>query len=461
MSRRRGSLIMKLKKTVSAVLAGAILLGTSAFAKDNIYAYNKFISTVIGPQVGYCDFAASFAGHENEYDNVNNYFSGLISAFYDDIDMDFDNELITVESSGVSVYQGSENGVTFLGSIDTDLIANYGNSYANVFTIPVGNKKYIGVETFSSVDTTYLLQMYMLDPDTDELQPKVKIEKTVNEDGREENVWANGKTYYSYTLGEGLQTVMNPDNYKDSVAAARAALTESNIPDAFVASYDRMWFGDDKNNTDNLTQNQISNRDNLKDQDDFRISHIESNASQKSYIRAKGVRFDEKPVVLFEDYSSLSELSKKPDIVTVVLDGQTLQFPTQDPVIKNDSTLVPMRTIFEALNAEVEWVDENGVQQIIAKTADKTITMTINSKEFYVNGEKQPELNEPAQLMNDKTMVPLRAVSESLDCTVEWDQETKTVIIQSKKMIKRRDKVCLTFGTILTQEEFHLKNLWR
>ena len=137
--------------------------------------------------------------------------------------------------------------------------------------------------------------------------------------------------------------------------------------------------------------------------------------------------------MLFEDYSSLSELSKKPDIVTVVLDGQTLQFPTQDPVIKNDSTLVPMRTIFEALNAEVEWVDENGVLQIIAKTADKTITMTINSKEFYVNGEKQPELNEPAQLMNDKTMVPLRAVSESLDCTVEWDQETKTVIIQSKK----------------------------
>ena len=61
---------MKLKKTVSAVLAGAMLLGTSAFAKDNIYAYNKFISTVIGPQVGYCDFAASFAGHENEYDNV-------------------------------------------------------------------------------------------------------------------------------------------------------------------------------------------------------------------------------------------------------------------------------------------------------------------------------------------------------------------------------------------------------
>ena len=84
-----------------------------------------------------------------------------------------------------------------------------------------------------------------------------------------------------------------------------------------------------------------------------------------------------------------------------------------------------MRTIFEALNAEVEWVDENGVQQIIAKTADKTITMTINSKEFYVNGEKQPELNEPAQLMNDKTMVPLRAVSESLDVPLNGTKKQK------------------------------------
>ena len=75
----------------------------------------------------------------------------------------------------------------------------------------------------------------------------------------------------------------------------------------------------------------------------------------------------------------------------------------------------------------------NGLMKTVCNKSDKTITMTINSKEFYVNGEKQPELNEPAQLMNDKTMVPLRAVSESLDCTVEWDQETKTVIIQSKK----------------------------
>lgn len=423
---------MKLKKMLSISLAAATVLGTSAFAKDNIYTYNKFISTIIGPQTGYCDFAASFAGHENEYTDVNNYFSGLISAFYDDIDMDFDNELITVESTGITVYEASENGVTFLGSIDTELIANFGSSYANVFTVPVGNKKYIGVETFSSVGTSYSLQMYKLDPDTDELQLKVKIEKTVNEDGRQEDVWANGKSYYSFTKGEGLQSIMNPDGYKDSVAAARAALRDTQISDGFVASYDRMWFGDDTNNTSDLTQTQINTAEQMKADDDYRISHITSGIDQKTYIRAKGLRFEERPIVLFEDYSQLGELKVKPDIITVTIDGRTLQFPYQDPVIVNDVTMVPMRVIFEALNANVDWIDENGVQRIVATTSDKTIEMTIGSNTFTVNGESRT-LDVPAQLMNDITMVQLRAVSESLGSVVNWDQETKTVIIQSNK----------------------------
>lgn len=423
---------MTLKKTLSAVLAGTMILGTSAFAKDNIYAYNKFISTIIGQQVGYCDFSKSFVGHESEYSNVNEYFSGLISAFYDDIDMDFDNELITVESGAVSVYEASENGVAFLGSIDTDLISNFGDSYANVFTVPVGNKKYIGVETFSSVGTTYSLQLYRLDPETDELENKVKIEKTVNEDGSEETIWANGKTYYSCTKGGGLVSLINPDNYSDSVSAARAALKDTQVTDWFVASYDRMWFGDEVNNIADLTQVQLDKINSVKANDDFRLSHLVDGIEQKTYIRAKGIRLDEKPVVLFEDNSKLSELKIKPDIVTVIMDGLTMQFPIQDPVIIEGTTLVPMRTIFEALGARVDWIDENGFQKIIANTAETNISLTINSKEFFVNGISK-QLDVPAQLMNDTTMVPLRAVSESLGCGVEWEQETKTVTIQSNK----------------------------
>ena len=401
---------MRLKKTVCAVLAGAMLLGASALAKDNIYAYNKFVSTVIGPQNGYCDFAASFAGHENEYGNVNDYFSGLISAFYDDIDGDFDNELVTVESGSVSVYQVEETGVVFLGAINKELIANFGDSYANVFIVPEGRKKYVGVETYGKTVNDYSLYLYDLDPETDEFNKILVITRESNEDGTEENVWANGKTYYSYTNGGGLQTSMNPDCYADCSAAAFAALSNT-VPSMKL----------DAAGLKSRIEGSVAG-------DNFRFEV--NGADLKTYVRATGLRFTDKPIVMFEDRSQLSELKVKPDIVTVVLDGQTLQFPTQDPVIVNERTLVPMRTIFEALGAEVDWREENGVQTITATTEDTVIEMTINSQEFYVNGERK-ELDVPAQLMNDKTMVPLRAISESLGCLVGWDQDAKTVVIQS------------------------------
>ena len=121
------------KKAVMKLTAGNILVsglsadntkvevGMGKCEIKNMYSQHLNMKCGMGDIVGSC----SMNGDVNVCLLYTS--SGLISAFYDDIDMDFDNELITVESSGVSVYQGSENGVTFLGSIDTDLIANYGN----------------------------------------------------------------------------------------------------------------------------------------------------------------------------------------------------------------------------------------------------------------------------------------------------------------------------------------------
>lgn len=401
---------MKIRNTVCAVLAGTMVLGTTSFAKDNIYAYNKFVSTVLGQQVGYCDIAASFAGHENEFENVNDYFSGLISAFYADIDADYDNEFIAVDTHGVSVYQVEEAGVVFLGSADCELIANYGDSFANVFTVPVEQKQYIGVETYGKTINEYDMYLYELNPDTDEFGDILQIHREENEDGIEEKIWAGGKTYYYYTNADGLITSTNAGNYADSTAAAVAAM-KAVAPDVQIG--EDAW---------RLKMTGKWQNDNCK--------LVADGIDTKTYVRAKGVRFSEKPMVIFEDNSLLAELKIKPDIVTVVIDGQTVQFPLQDPIIVEGRTLVPMRTIFEALGAEVQWIDENGVQSIVATTEDTTINMTINDKEFFVNGE-QKTLDVPAQLINDKTLVPIRAISESLGCFVGWDENTKTVLIQS------------------------------
>ncbi len=399
-----------MKKAVSAAAACAVLFGSAAYAKDNIYAYNKFISTILGQQLGYCDFAASFAGHENEYDNVNDYFSGLISAFYDDIDADYDNELVTVDTQGVSVYQVEENGVVFLGSANHELIANFGDSYANVFTVPEGLKKYVGIERYGKTANTYDMNIYELNPDTDELSEVFDIHREDNEDGVEEKVWAGGKTYYSVTVGGGVTTSMNSDGYTDIADAAMQAMADV-VPNMEMAKSEL-----NARITGNTAEGQ------------YKLTA--SGITEKTYVRATGVRFTEKPIVMFEDRSQLEELKVKPDIVTVTVDGNTLQFPLQDPIIIDGRTLVPMRTIFEALGAEVQWIDENGVKSIIATTEDTTINMTIDSDKFYVNGEEKT-LDVPAQLINDKTLVPIRAVSESLGCSADWEDETKTVIIKS------------------------------
>ena len=46
----------------------------------------------------------------------------------------------------------------------------------------------------------------------------------------------------------------------------------------------------------------------------------------------------------------------------------------------------------------------------------------------YVNGEKL-EFDVAPVLLNDRTMVPVRAISEALDCSVDWDAANRTVVI--------------------------------
>ena len=411
---------MKLKKILCVSLACGMLAGTSAMAKDNIYAYNKFISTVMGPQVGYCDLAASFAGREHEYPDVNDYFSGLISAFYDDIDGDFDNELITVDSRGVTVYQAEPRGVVFLGSIDADMIANFGDSYANVFTVSEGRKKYIGLEVYGKTVNAYHLYLYDLDPETDDFRSLLEITFESNEDGIEERVWTRNKMYYSFTNSGGIETSMNQDGYADCAAAAEKAISDVAPSMKFISPSQSGGMKKRMAGADVTGAQSVGGS--------YRMADFVSGIAEKTYIRSTGIRFSSKPIVLFEDNTVLKELSIKPDIVTVIVNNETIQFLDQDPVVVDNRTLVPARGVFEALGATVEWVGETG--QVLVNTNTSSVTLTLNKQEYLVNGEVKT-LDVPAQLMNDRTMIPLRAVGEALGCNVMWDGEKGTATIES------------------------------
>lgn len=120
---------------------------------------------------------------------------------------------------------------------------------------------------------------------------------------------------------------------------------------------------------------------------------------------------------------------KDSDAINVVLNGQQLSFG-QAPVILNDRVLVPMRVIFEALGAEVDWLPAKGYR-VVAYKGNKEVTLAINSTNMVVN-KNTIALDAPAILYNDYTLVPVRAVSEALDANVSWDGNTKTVNISAK-----------------------------
>ncbi|MCC8169610.1 MAG: CAP domain-containing protein [Oscillospiraceae bacterium] len=111
--------------------------------------------------------------------------------------------------------------------------------------------------------------------------------------------------------------------------------------------------------------------------------------------------------------------------IGVFLNGKALTFD-QQPVISRDRTFVPMRTIFECFGMDVEWNGEN--QSIYACNGDSEISMSIGSDEMWVNGECI-KLDAVPFLSGDRTLVPLRAISEALNCTVDWDGSTGSVII--------------------------------
>ena len=113
------------------------------------------------------------------------------------------------------------------------------------------------------------------------------------------------------------------------------------------------------------------------------------------------------------------------DEISVYFNGQKMEFDVP-PILLNDRTMVPMRAIFEALGASVSWDDYTDTATGLKD--GKSVSVTIDRPEAYVSAEKVM-LDQSPVILNDRTLVPLRFVSESYDAEVGWDDKTQTVTI--------------------------------
>ena len=114
---------------------------------------------------------------------------------------------------------------------------------------------------------------------------------------------------------------------------------------------------------------------------------------------------------------------------TVWLDGEQMTFEVA-PVIENDRTMVPYRAIFEKLGYQVGW--DADTRSVTAAKGNTTMKLTIGSKTVTVNGGTVTSDTAPV-IRQDRTLVPLRLVSEYSGCDVLWDKDTRTVAMYHKQ----------------------------
>lgn len=119
------------------------------------------------------------------------------------------------------------------------------------------------------------------------------------------------------------------------------------------------------------------------------------------------------------------------------------------PQIINDRTMVPVRAITEMLGYDVYWIAEKQQVEVCEKGSTvPVIIMNINSTlAYYTVYEEalgdyvgcEAVLDSPAVIINDRTFVPLRFISEAVGYKVEYDAENADVYLFSPEYVKNQE----------------------
>lgn len=149
------------------------------------------------------------------------------------------------------------------------------------------------------------------------------------------------------------------------------------------------------------------------------------NPEMRQYKRAL---WNNMPLPIPNGATHHSDIPPNPDQKDrVMVNGKILDNLDVEPRRVNDRLLVPMRAIFEALGAEVFW--DEATETVTGVRNGTTVVLKIGSSSATVNGREISIDTEPV-IENGRTLVPVRFVAESLGAAVNWDEESKTAVIQ-------------------------------
>ncbi len=118
--------------------------------------------------------------------------------------------------------------------------------------------------------------------------------------------------------------------------------------------------------------------------------------------------------------------------INVYLDDNLISFPDAQPKIINDRTMVPVRGLFEEMGFKIEWNDYSRIATLrgddVVISAGEDLFManrTSNLEKINISMETMPVISE------GRLYLPLRTISEVTGKIVEWDSDTKSVLIST------------------------------
>lgn len=120
--------------------------------------------------------------------------------------------------------------------------------------------------------------------------------------------------------------------------------------------------------------------------------------------------------------------------VTVIMDGEEIVSDVPAMII-NDRAMLPFRAVLESFGADVDWNSDYEIitavraETVLSLRLNKVIMVKTNLKD---TSSEQIELDTAPQIIDSRTFVPVRAVSEALNAKVSWDAENRIVIIDSQ-----------------------------
>ncbi|TYQ18321.1 UNVERIFIED_CONTAM: protease stability complex PrcB-like protein [Acetivibrio alkalicellulosi] len=123
------------------------------------------------------------------------------------------------------------------------------------------------------------------------------------------------------------------------------------------------------------------------------------------------------------------------DGIAIKVNSKWLQLDVE-PFIENGRTLVPLRGVMEELGAEVTW---NGTERSVeVNKEDISIKLLIGNDNALVTRKTKGEISEenikldvPAKIVNDRTFIPGRFVSETIGANVDWDHNLRAMIVET------------------------------